>query len=120
MFWAMRILINVAKTIAFISAAILCFSGCGKKMETGGVSSESNYPLPNPPVVVDGEPGTRGGKLIISAMGDPKTLPYITANETSSLDIIRFMFWGLLNFDEVSQTVEPGLAEFWTNSPYGK
>ena len=119
----MRILKNVAEMAAFISAAILCLTGCGKKAETGGVPPESqatNYPLPDPPVVVNIEPGTRGGKLVVSEMGDPKTFNWITANETSSLDIIRFMFWGLLNFDEVDQTVKPGLAESWTNSPDGK
>ena len=36
------------------------------------------------------------------------------------MDIGRFMFWGLLNFDVPTQTVKPGLAELWTNSPDGK
>jgi peptide/nickel transport system substrate-binding protein len=118
----MRKLINVAKTAAFIGAAILCFTGCGKKTESGGggVSSESNYPLPDPPVVVNAQPGTRGGKLIIAQMGDPKTFNFVTQNDMSSYGIIRFLFWGLLNFDEVNQTVEPGLADYWTNSPDGK
>ncbi len=118
----MRILKNVVTT-ALLGAAILWFSGCGKKTETAGVSPESqasNYPLPDPPVVVDSEPGIRGGKLIIAEMGDPKTFNFIKQNDMSSYGIIRFMFWGLLKFDEVNQEVKPGLADFWTNSPDGK
>jgi peptide/nickel transport system substrate-binding protein len=30
------------------------------------------------------------------------------------------MFWGLLNLDVPTQTVKPGLADFWTNAPDGK
>lgn len=114
---------NYIKMAVIVAAALLSIAGCGKKTETGAVSSENlpnHYPLPEPPVVVNCHPGNRGGKFIIAEMGDPKTFNYITANEGSSQDIIRFMFWGLLNFDEVDQTVEPGLADYWTNSPDGK
>jgi peptide/nickel transport system substrate-binding protein len=109
-------------TVAALAAAmIFSLGGCGKKPEpTPSEKSAASYPLPDPPVVVDCTPGIPGGRLIISEMGDPKTFNYITANEESSIDICRFMFWNLLNLDEPTQTVEPGLAEFWTNSPDGK
>lgn len=114
---------TLAKAAALLAAVTFCLCGCGKKTETEVVSSENsvtNYPLPDPPAVVNCQPGIRGGKFIIGEIGDPKTFNYITANEASSIDILRFMFSGLLNFDEPSQTVEPGLADFWTNSPDGK
>ena len=122
----MRMNIKFAQTAAIFGAAMLCLSGCGKKTETGAASPETsaensaNYPLPDPPVVVNCTPGIRGGRFVIPEPGEPKTFNCITANEASSNDILRFMFWNLLNFDEPSQTVEPGLAEFWTNSPDGK
>ena len=104
-----------------ILTAAICLSGCSQKSEmSSSAGSTTNYPLPDPPVVVNCTPGVRGGKLIISELGDPKTFNCITANEESSLDILRFMFWGLLNFDVPDQKVEPGLAESWTNSPDGK
>jgi peptide/nickel transport system substrate-binding protein len=104
-----------------LATVIACLSGCGEKPETASsAGSATNYPLPDPPVVVKCTPGIRGGRLIISELGDPKTFNYITANEESSIDICRFMFWNLLNLDEPTQKVEPGLAEFWTNSPDGK
>ena len=120
----MRIKMKLAPAVAVFGAAILCLSGCGKNGQTAengsSENSATNYPLPDPPVVVDCHAGIRGGKLIISELGDPKTFNYITQNEESSQDIVRFLFWGLLNMDEPTQEVKPGLAEFWTNSPDGK
>jgi peptide/nickel transport system substrate-binding protein len=118
----MRISIDFAKIAAFSGAAILSLSGCGKNPNPEGVSSEisTNYPLPDPPVVVDCQPGNRGGRFVITEIAEPKTFNYIMANESSSVDIGRFMFWDLLNFDVPTQTVKPGLAESWTNSPDGK
>src|SRR5277367_2433750 len=112
---------KMVQTVAIFTAAVFCFCGCGKNSST--VSSENsatNYPLPDPPVVVNCEPGNLGGRFIISEIGDPKTFNFIMANESSSIDIGRFMFWSLLNFDVPTQGIKPGLAEAWTNSPDGK
>jgi peptide/nickel transport system substrate-binding protein len=120
---AMRIHFKLLQAVAVLCAAAICLSGCGKKAETETTSSENsvtNYPLPDPPVVVNCQAGTPGERLIIGEIGEPKTFNYITANEGSSIDICRFMFWNLLNMDVPTQTVKPGLAEFWTNSPDGK
>ncbi len=118
----MRMKITLAQTVTVFGITLLYLTGCGKKAETesSGTPATNNYPLPDPPVVVDCHAGVRGGRLIISEIGDPKTFNYITANEESSIDICRFMFWNLLNIDEPTQKVKPGLAEFWTNSPDGK
>lgn len=120
----MRKKIALVWAVAVLGAAAFCLAGCGQKTvsseNTSSENSATNYPLPDPPVVVNCTPGIPGGKFIIAEPGEPKTFNYITANESSSIDICRFMFWSLLNFDEVNQTVEPGLAEFWTNSPDGK
>jgi peptide/nickel transport system substrate-binding protein len=120
----MRTLINFANAAVILFAAALFLCGCGKKSETETVSSENsatnNYPLPDPPVMVNCQPGNRGGRFVITEMGEPKTFNYLMANESSSIDIVRFMFWGLLNLDVPTQTVKPGLADFWTNAPDGK
>ena len=112
---------NFVRTFLVLGAAIFCFSGCGKKSETAvSEKSAANYPLPDPPVVVDCTPGNPGGRFVVAELGDPKTFNPITENESSSLDILRFMFWSLLNYDVLNQKIEPGLAESWTNSPDGK
>ncbi|HXF10769.1 MAG TPA: ABC transporter substrate-binding protein [Desulfuromonadaceae bacterium] len=104
--------------IAFASAATLCLSGCGKKTET--TSAPANYPLPEPPLVSDCEPGIPGGRIVLVSYGDPKTFNPITANEQSSEEIYRHLFASMLGFDVPSQKVEPGLADTWTDSPDGK
>ncbi|MBU6410895.1 MAG: ABC transporter substrate-binding protein [Verrucomicrobia bacterium] len=106
------------KQIAVLAAAICALAGCGKKSAAG--KSAASHPLPEPPVVVQCTPGIPGGRLIIAELGDPKTFNPIEADEWSSLEIVRFLFWNLLNFDVPSQKIEPGLADWWTNSPDGK
>ena len=59
------------------------------------------------------EPGISGGRLRIATFGDPKTFNPITENESSSQDIIRLLFSGLINLDVPTQKVQPGLAHAW-------
>ena len=104
---------------------VISLCGCGKntEMSSSGSSAENsatNYPLPDPPAVVNCTPGTRGGQFIIGELREPKTFNFIISDELSSRYIGRLMFWGLLSFDIPTQTVKPGLAESWTNSPDGK
>jgi peptide/nickel transport system substrate-binding protein len=110
---------NLVQSFVIVAATVLCLSGCGKKAATPE-KSVASYPLPEPPLVADCEPGIPGGRLVIAEPGDPKTFNPITANESSSEDIYRFFFASLLGDDPVTQEVEPGLAMSWTNSPDGK
>jgi peptide/nickel transport system substrate-binding protein len=111
---------------SLVSTAIALFAigfslcGCGKKTEPAPEKSAASYPLPDPPLVVDCEPGNLGGRFVIAELGDPKTFDPITANEQSSMDIYRMLFWTLLNLDSPTQDLKPGLACAWTNSPDGK
>jgi peptide/nickel transport system substrate-binding protein len=111
--------------VSVLLAGTFLLAGCGKNAETSspGNSAENsatNYPLPDPPVVVNCTPGVRGGKFIICELREPKTFNFLISDELSSRYIGRLMFWPLLNFDVPTQTVKPGLAESWTNSPDGK
>lgn len=106
---------------AVFAAALICLAGCGQKSETTPTDkAAASNPLPDPPLVATCHPGIPGGRLVIAEPGDPKTFNPITANESSSLDIYRLLYAALLGFDSVSQEVEPGLADWWTNSPDGK
>ena len=114
----MKIFVQVA---ALFTAAVFCFSGCGKKSENAASgNSPANYPLPDPPLVADCSPGVPGGRLVAASFGDPKTFNPITANEQSSEEIYRHLYAALLGFDSPSQSVTPGLAVAWTNLPDGK
>ena len=70
-----------------------------------------------PPRVASCEPGIRGGRLKLSNFTDPKTFNPITANETSSLDLIYWLFDGLVKKNQITHEIEPGLAERWTVEP---
>lgn len=105
------------RAAAVVAAAILMV-GCGR--QAAPEQAAVNAPLANPPLLAPCAPGISGGRLIVSAFGDPKTFNPITANEQSSDEIIRHLFAGLVGFDSPSQQVEPGLAYWWTNTPDGK
>ena len=111
---------SLVKNIALLSAAMIWWSGCGKKPETAASNHAANYPLADPPLVADCEPGIPGGRFVVASYGDPKTFNPITANESSSENIFRFLFAGLLGFDTQLQQVQPGLAESWTNAADNK
>jgi peptide/nickel transport system substrate-binding protein len=112
---------NLVATVSIFTAAIFCFSGCGKKSENAlSGNSVANYPLSDPPLVADCKPGIPGGRLVLSTFADPKTFNPITANEDSSQEIYRHLFASLLGDDPIKQEVTPGLADWWTNSPDGK
>ena len=117
----------LAKILQFAAIFVAAFalSGCGSKTQTSesgnsAENSSTNYPLPDPPVVADCQPGIRGGKFVICELREPKSFNYLMSDEMSTRYIGRFMFWGLLYFDVPTQTVKPALAESWTNSPDGK
>ncbi|MEI9961923.1 MAG: hypothetical protein WDM76_12550 [Limisphaerales bacterium] len=71
-------------------AALVVLSGCGKKADNAPKKSAADYPLPEPPLIAKCELGIRGGRLVIATFGDPKTYNPITANESSSEDILPF------------------------------
>jgi peptide/nickel transport system substrate-binding protein len=108
---------QLIRAAALVAAAML-MAGCGRP--SAPEQAAVNAPLADPPLLAPCAPGIPGGRLIVSAFGDPKTFNPITANEQSSDEIIRHLFAGLLGFDSPSQQVEPGLAYWWTNSPDGK
>jgi peptide/nickel transport system substrate-binding protein len=109
---------NFGRAFTIFTAAVFCFSGCGKN--SGTKNAQANYPLADPPLLADCNPGIPGGRLIVATFGEPKTFNPITANEDSSQEIYRFLFASLLGDDPVTQTVQPGLADSWTNSPDGR
>lgn len=66
------------------------------------------------PKIVDCEPGIRGGRFVIANISDPKTFNPITANETSSNDVVDMLFHGLVWKSQATQELSPGLAAEWS------
>ncbi|MBT4484343.1 MAG: hypothetical protein HOC71_11785, partial [Candidatus Latescibacteria bacterium] len=70
------------------------------------------------PVPVDAdtakcEPGKYGGRVLIGALGDPKTFNPVVSSETSSRDIIARIFSSLVGMNNVTQELVPSLAYKW-------
>ena len=100
----------------FAFLALVLLSSCGRQ-NTPANKSTAAIPLPSPPCVVNCEPGAPGGRLVIATFGDPKTFNPITANESSSEQIYRLLFWKLINMDLPTSEPKPGLAESWSVAP---
>jgi len=96
--------------LAIAAVAMLLFVS-GKRAEGAAPAGAA---LPVPPLVNDCAPGIRGGRLVLSTFGDPKTFNPIASNEGTSEDIYRFIFASLLTLDLPSQKMLPGLAHKWS------
>jgi len=99
----MRMKNSLVRSAVIFAALLVCLSGCRKKAETPPEKSAASYPLPDPPLVADCQPGIPGGRLVMALYGDPKTYNPITGNEQSSEEIYQHLFEALLGFDWSTQ-----------------
>ena len=58
-------------------------------------------------------PGQYGGRVLIGALGDPKTFNPIVSSDNPSREIIARLYSYLLNMDNTTQQQIPGLAYAW-------
>jgi len=76
-----------------------------------------DFKLPFPdalPAVDMNQTGKRGGSMVISVIGEPKTFDPITANENSSTQVIGAMFSGFLGYDLENQKYYPAMLKSLT------
>jgi peptide/nickel transport system substrate-binding protein len=62
------------------------------------------------------EPSLRGGKLVVAARAEPKTLNPLFALDMPSREVIGRMMDDLITIDRYTQMTKPALAESWTVS----
>jgi len=92
---------------------VIVIVGCGGKDSGTRGKTEAASPLPEPPLKYDITPGQPGGRLVMASFAEPKTFNPITANESSSTDILVFLFAGLVGTDLQTFKQIPALAESW-------
>lgn len=63
--------------------------------------------------------GKRGGQLVLSIPGDPKSFNPITAKEASTSAITSYIFESLVTIDHITLEVKPLLAKKWEKSDDG-
>ncbi len=70
-------------------------------------------------LVLPGEVGKRGGRLVVALRGEPKTLNPLIAADTRSREVIGVMQADLVHINRATQLTEPALAKSWKISPDG-
>jgi peptide/nickel transport system substrate-binding protein len=70
-------------------------------------------------LVLPGEIGRSGGRLVISLRSEPKTLNPLTAADTPSREVIGAMQADLVHINRATQLTEPALAKSWKISTDG-
>jgi peptide/nickel transport system substrate-binding protein len=70
-------------------------------------------------LVLPGESGHPGGRLVVSLRGEPKTLNPLIAADARSREVIGVMQADLVHINRATQLTEPGLARSWKISPDG-
>ena len=70
-------------------------------------------------LVLPGEVGRSGGRLVVSLRGEPKTLNPIIAADARSREVIGVMQGDLVHINRVTQLTEPALAKSWKVSADG-
>ncbi len=70
-------------------------------------------------LVLPGEVGKRGGRLVFALRGEPKTLNPLIATDTRSREVIGVMQADLVHINRATQLTEPALAKSWKISPDG-
>ena len=70
-------------------------------------------------LLLPGEAGRSGGRLVVSLRGEPKTLNPLIAADTRSREVIGVMQADLVHINRATQLTEPALAKSWKISPDG-
>ena len=70
-------------------------------------------------LVLPGEVGRPGGRLVVSLRGEPKTLNPLIAADARSREVIAVMQADLVHINRATQLTEPALAKSWKISPDG-
>jgi peptide/nickel transport system substrate-binding protein len=71
------------------------------------------------PLVLPGEIGRSGGRLVVSLRAEPKTLNPLNAPDISSREVIGAMQADLVHINRATLLTEPALAKSWKISPDG-
>jgi len=91
----------------------------------GAVSAPlfAGHPQPKNPkeefLVMPGEIGHSGGRLVVSLRGEPKTLNPLIAADSRSREVIGVMQADLVHINRATQLTEPALAKSWRISADG-
>jgi peptide/nickel transport system substrate-binding protein len=94
-------------------AALLACGAAAAASQAAGAAEEL--------LATTGDPGRRGGRLVVALRSEPKTLNPLTAtSDLSSRELVRQLTADLIHINRASQATEPALARSWTVTPDGR
>jgi peptide/nickel transport system substrate-binding protein len=77
------------------------------------------HALPDDRLVVSGELGTRGGRLVSAQRTDPKTLNWLYATDSGSREVLARLMADLIHINRQTWKPEAALAKAWKGSADG-
>jgi peptide/nickel transport system substrate-binding protein len=102
---------------AFVLVVLSAFAGLlGFRANSASAQSRSNW---QDLLVVPGEIGRAGGRLVVSLRAEPKTLNPLIASDSPSREVIAAMQADLIHINRGSQVTEPAVAKSWKISADG-
>jgi peptide/nickel transport system substrate-binding protein len=85
-----------------------------------GVSIPGTLTAHQESLVVPGEPGRRGGRLVASLRSEPKTLNPLLARDSPSRTVIDLLMADLVHINRRTHLTEPSVAKSWEVSEDGR
>jgi peptide/nickel transport system substrate-binding protein len=99
----------------FSTLLLSAFTFIGRR----AIASPQEKPAKEELLVLPGEMGRRGGRLVVSLRGEPKTLNPLIAADARSREVIGVMQADLVHINRTTQLTEPALAKSWKVSRDG-
>ena len=98
-----------------LSSLFLCLALLGHQAAASPQQKNTKEEL----LLLPGEAGRSGGRLVVSLRGEPKTLNPLIAADARSREVIGVMQADLVHINRATQLTEPALAKSWKISPDG-
>lgn len=110
-----------AGLVAACVAGLALTPGAGRAAGAVAGTGRAANPAPPEPARFTGTPGNYGGRLVVSALGAPKTFNIMIGTDTSTNDILNnVVMEGLLRYDNQLMAYQPGLCSKWEMSKDGR
>ena len=110
---------NNLRASPFCRRVFLTLSGVFLLLPGQGTASPQQKSSKEELLVLPGEVGRTGGRLVVALRGEPKTLNPLIAADTRSREVIGIMQADLVHINRATQLTESALAKSWKISADG-
>jgi len=111
--------VNNLRASPFCRRVFLTLSGVFLLLPGQGTASPQQKSSKEELLVLPGEVGRTGGRLVVALRGEPKTLNPLIAADTRSREVIGIMQADLVHINRATQLTESALAKSWKISADG-